>query len=480
MGGKQQMRKKIFWRKTCAVAIIAVPGSLLLTACGSDSSVANNNTQTTVASTTASTTTSVSDSTTEAMESYPIVTIDKSRINERSQNKYKNHKLAEEFSEDRTWVYYLDDSETLNYGLIDTSGNVLWNVSDNEVNYCIRTTPVQSGVTCVYNNEYIYDDDFYGKNDVSGFTILDKDGSELYVSNETESEKHYMLGQYNDTFIVGKHAENFSDNVMTIYRIDKNGNKITSEVEYDFMRYNYGSVSGVKEFIHIKDNLFAEKYNSYTMPLLNVDTMEFTEGYSYLYDVHSGENLHSNVTPEKSGSSFYEEYGYCDKDDNLVVKLPSFGDKVKLSGVSEFSGGYAAIGLKGADDKTYVTVIDKEGKQQYEPIKVDGIVYKEFPTYNWSGDERIASASGYVFVTINDETKAISPKGKILTLGTDDLSGIGKDAYIFELLSDGFINTADLLQYKNTTSLYPLPCVYKGYLSLDGKNEIKKVVVKRI
>ena len=58
--------------------------------------------------------------------------------------------------------------------------------------------------------------------------------------------------------------------------------------------------------------------------------------------------------------------------------------------------------------------------------------------------------------------------------GQDDLSGIGKEAYISVLLSDGFINMYELSQYKKSTPLYSYPADYNGYLNIDG-TEIKDV-----
>lgn len=56
--------------------------------------------------------------------------------------------------------------------------------------------------------------------------------------------------------------------------------------------------------------------------------------------------------------------------DDKKIKFPSYSDDVSTEEFGNFSGGYLPLLLRGADEKNYITMIDKKGKQAYEPIKL--------------------------------------------------------------------------------------------------------------
>lgn len=163
-----------------------------------------------------------------------------------------------------------------------------------------------------------------------------------------------------------------------------------------------------------------------------------------------------------NGGSFYREYSkdkklqfdYLDTNGKKLLTFPEFPDGVKYESFDDFSGDYAAIYLTGVDGNSYVSIIDSNGKTQYEPIEIK----ENF----WYG----CSCNGYVFLyyynSDNKEIEIISPDGTSMHLG-EDLSGLGKETLThtknYKLyISDGFIYFSD----KGVTK----------YTSIDGKTTL--------
>lgn len=63
---------------------------------------------------------------------------------------------------------------------------------------------------------------------------------------------------------------------------------------------------------------------------------------------------------------FFYDHNYYDINGNIALELPEF-DEFKIF-CTEFYGDYALVVIEGADDNYYVTVIDKSGRQQFEPF----------------------------------------------------------------------------------------------------------------
>ena len=77
--------------------------------------------------------------------------------------------------------------------------------------------------------------------------------------------------------------------------------------------------------------------------------------------------------------------------------IATYPDNWSIDSVDAFSGGYAALCLRGADGNTYITVVDTDGNSQYDPIKVGNAT---FPAWH-----------GYVSVNIDDEDVILDPQG---------------------------------------------------------------------
>ena len=163
--------------------------------------------------------------------------------------------------------------------------------------------------------------------------------------------------------------------------------------------------------------------------------------------------------------SFYRRYSdkdnyrithqeYTDKSGKTIFTFPDFSDGVTYNKIDDFSGDYSAIYLTGVDGNSYVTIIDSDGKTQYEPIQIQ----KQF----WYG----CSCNGYIFLyyytSDNKEIEVISPNGTSMHLG-EDLSGLGVETLNhtnnYKLyIRDGFIYFSD----KGTSK----------YTSVDGKTTL--------
>lgn len=403
------------------------------------------------------------------------------------------------FSEDRAWVKY-DKDGIIYTGIIDTDGNVLYE-TENDFYY---KSQFQDG-TAFYRKD---------KEVTSPCGIIDLDGNVLFDSQITSESGYLILGYGEGHFFVAQHIENFDVNEWRYGTIDKNGNilnemKVLSSVEDDdlnnldapntegeieYIGENYIMFNGVNsqyvfynlstaEIVYPRINFqpitkFYEGYAlckasayGYGYRIMHVDEwldslkydMDLMDENPYYHDVVGAVSSSIDYsfewndgvgilgTPYFPEDDVYGDYGYYDKDWNLVLSLEKYSDKDIEGG--PFIGEYAAITLRGADGCDYVSVIDQLGDLAYDPIKVDGAGLSN-------------SANGYLQATIDGEKKIIAPNGTIYTLGVDDLSIL--EGLTFGDISNGFIIVSLKESYADTT-LY--------YVSLDATTVIDSVKV---
>lgn len=395
------------------------------------------------------------------------------------------------FSEGRAWVEFNKDS-TVCTGIIDTDGKLLYQ-AEGQFSY---VSQFKDG-TAFYRES---------AEETSLCGIIDLDGNLLFESQITPDGGYLILSYGNGHFFVAQHIQNFDTDGWLYGTIDQNGNilnemkKLKSEDGKYLSDSNFQAVGYVGEsFIRLPHTW---EWNSDSYAFYNLLTAElvfpkytpvaeFEEGYTLCdtsafdygskvmsvdewlnsadYDMlnpSSNPNYDGEIGGEFKwsndlalGTPFYihgeddgnMDYGYYDKDWNLVVSLEKYRDKDVEGG--PFGDEYAAVILQGADGYRYASAVDQSGDLAYDPIKID------------SG-ELNNSANGYIQVLIDDEEKIIGPDGTIYTPGVDDLSMLA--GLTFGDVSEGFI-IMNPEEGSSETNPY--------YVSLDGNTVIDSAKV---
>jgi hypothetical protein len=369
--------------------------------------------------------------------------------------------------------------------LIDEKGNIVTTFEDTP-SYC---APFADGVS------------FYLKS-ATDFTIIDTSGKVLYKNDSTASAPLQLMGYANGHFVVAKYEASFDKTAWYLGTIGKTGavknefKAITEKAGYSssnsFLEpkireiykegynhrnnfeylgeniVNFGRKSGIyysldtnqvkynsayDVFSKFSDGKMLVVYNGtiFVGPDLDFDkaTAAPTMPFYATGDIGDGGNISEGASSYSEGLAFGRlkdspfTKGYYDTNGNLAFSLGFLSGNDFSGGI--FSGGYAPILAKGADGKSYLTVIDKSGNKQYELLAVDKCDIDQ-------------SANGYVAATIGGKSIIVDPKGSVKTPGTDDLSGISNTS--FGNVSGGFF------------------IIDKTYVSLDGKTIIKDILEK--
>ncbi|MCL2163915.1 MAG: zinc ribbon domain-containing protein [Oscillospiraceae bacterium] len=92
-----------------------------------------------------------------------------------------------------------------------------------------------------------------------------------------------------------------------------------------------------------------------------------TSNYNYISAIRDN---NPPLFPVGDGLVYYD-HSYYDLEGNEIIALTKYNDKAMFGG--PFSGGYAALLIIGADGFSYVTVIDRNGTEQFTPRRTDRI-----------------------------------------------------------------------------------------------------------
>lgn len=383
------------------------------------------------------------------------------------------------FSEERAWVTYKKDN-SIYTGIIDTDGNLLYG-TEGELYF---KSQFKDGLSFYWEEN----------SEETRCGIIDLDGNVLFKSQITPDSGYLILGYGEGHFLVAQHIQNFDTDEWRYGTIDENGDVLNKlkKIKIQKDEYNDRYLTGVsidgtikyigENYIRVSYELF---YNLSTAEVISPSyypETEFGEGYalcrSYDYadykimsvdewinstnydietsDLHSGkECLNGNFkwnngltlgTPYSysEGSDEAGDYGYYDKNWNLVISLEKYRDNDIKGG--PFGDGYGAVKMRGTDGELYASAVNEKGELAYDPIKID--------------DGNIDnSANGYFQVIIDEEEKIIGPDGTIYTPGIDDLSAL-KEAS-FANINGGFI----------------ISNINPHYIGVDGNNRIDSAKV---
>jgi hypothetical protein len=410
------------------------------------------------------------------------------------------------FSEDRAWVKY-GGQNALSTALIDNTGAVLFQ-TDFEISYC---SPFEDGLSyCLVKGEPDYT--WFIIDSAGTITAANFDLTRL--ESDLVKTNNYMLFGYADGhFLVAEHITGFDANEWRMGTIDKNGNvlnELKPRPDFDIERtvgdLDYSLKNGTLKrlFYNAGDGIVSMQYagglynvrDDKAVALVSQDGIpfknailynlnfngRFNDGFAtvwvqYEFYIMSSAYISGDMNnteiykPIEAGDATEYSEGlyagwvqpdiykpqfccYLDLNGDIAITFPEYEGRDYYC--APFSGGYAAMSVEGVDNFWYITVIDKTGKRMYEPIKTDAKV-GDYYLHSLDGK----TSHGYIYDIIGGEDVIITPDGKTLKPGADDLSVIGKDIS-FANISNGFIHTN------------------KGYTSLDGKTVINSLIVEEV
>ena len=296
----------------------------------------------------------------------------------------ENEDIDTAFSEERAWVMFNDLAGAECIGVINMMGELIYSASYESLlegdfydTGWLGTTPFENGTAALYSSSQGWMS--------PGFIIIDRDGNELFTSDDGDDATTWTLMGYGDgVYLVEKKTQSFADTIDEAFLMSPDGNMLT-------------------------DSIILENISNYT--LLSYIGNGIYSGEFCTYDRNANE-LRRGV------------YNAAEPDDRANVSMaPNYGEKVKLLNKPFFSGEYAELYYQGSDDNTYVTVMDRNGNAQYEPVRIDKLPQANM--YSYTYDPKFGYAwNGYVLARIDGEEKIITPSGEILSTGTNEISGI--------------------------------------------------------
>lgn len=268
-------------------------------------------------------------------------------------------------SENRAWVKYNKNS----YAVIDDTGKILYSISanDKDLVYC-----------------HDYSSDGYAYYSIADkYVIIDREGKECYTTPTNTDEVQYSIcGHGDNIFLLKKHVSSFSENAYYISQIDPTGNEVKPFREIgallstDFAYYGEGIFKSYKAW-YTSNSEQGGFYNAST-------TNSYIEGNSakFLSNFENGKALYrpnNQLTVYVSADVFASSDSYNQWIESLTENdaVPeetkpelNYSDNIQVKGYGSLSGSYYPLFLTGADGKTYYTIIDTDGNEQYDPIKV--------------------------------------------------------------------------------------------------------------
>ena len=428
-------------------------------------------------------------------------------------NQYDIIDVLTPVSEDRTWVRYWADNE-IQYALIDAEGHMILHFTKfpETAGNGVAATSFSDGVSCIHSTTTIEPNPGLWIVNKDGEFVFDSD-------EMPEGTTFYYLGYGNGIFLALQKTADFSSNIQYICEINakgeiinqvelddtfgnlidtndgyfdddfeyfgddvfagtfyKNGNEIACAYNlkthslfggiyiYDDFESGItaGGRDGLKETcdliytIKSDDLLNAEswqKWNDEGMKYLEADKTEDWKAYIGKYRVKRAcisegliNNWENPVYKDEMARGIYDYKG------ELVGQYPETWTITNSEG---FSGGYAAVELVGADGLKYITIIDKTGTQQYEPVKIDSAI--------------LPSWHGYVSVVIGGNECILSPKGQVT-----DINEVNKISTTYTLGTKIVENGYEFTGYGqniNGMKIY----TYSSFTDLSG-NTISQVL----
>lgn len=385
-----------------------------------------------------------------------------------------------DFSEGRAWVQFFEKQggigSSLNgnkAALIDTQEKIVWESEVTKSNKVLRDkSEFRDGVAY-----FIFEG-----NDKSSYNIIDSEGTVTFTREYDENYR--ILGHGDGIFLIAEHIINFDVNEWRIGGIDKNGNIVapfqvyeigTSSTALDLSRDYYSckylgeGIYGlnfadwyvllniytqsiiyaeirqgeghIEKFItDFEDGFATVLYDDETRTICSLGTdgtlaqiasndwiqyslrndMEFSEGLAFISDSHFGNPEGGFVFSENlSTGAYYNIVG------EKIIDFPKYyGTKPYYC--FPFHNGYALMTILGADGVLYMTSIDKQGEEMFDPIPCYQTVYMssdgKYITTISNGIIIVFDVMGNPLVGIN--YKEITPRQGYTTLEYNVCDGV--------------------------------------------------------
>ena len=361
--------------------------------------------QTTTTTTTAATTTTAYEP-----EPEPVVTADYDLDGYEAD-------LAFDFSEGKGWI--LKDNTLI---AVTNKGEELFTLSSSGIVY---VSPFKDGCAFVVHK----------RDDKTCYEeIYDTSGRMLYSTADFDtsggiSEEHIVI-QGDDEFLVLRHESGLRENRWLAGTINSNGSVVNDFRAYDGLDDNWGgtteinsgSLPGFLKNYSLTDECFYDNDDLYLgdgiyflggqnialrpkdgtafyvlsghgEPMGNADNSKVmflhtgTGGYSvYDFNKKSAEDI-GTLSWDNSlyGTTIHLDRGYAegiifsghnfhDITGKNISDLPDFKDLHMTC--SRFDNGSCLAAIRGADDSEYITVLDKKGKQRFEPFVIKDVTKK--------------------------------------------------------------------------------------------------------
>ena len=477
--------------------------------------------ETTTVETTLETTAATTEVTTAATTTEPVITEPERAVTGKfdiERNLVCTHRG---FSEGLCWVEYkANDKEKL--GVMNKDGELIYSIGvhdiskriDQEFNYRVCCTDFENG------HSVIFPKGSYGDISNAGFIIIDSEGNEVLVKDNSDAaEKWYYLGTYNGEFLVAHYRADFSHSGINIEVIDATGSVIADDI-YEYTCNGAPSECGLARDMGegiFELSLYGSSYyinmNEYTYLYPDGRRLETSlyNGTAYmtgkvecvtLDDLKNQESLDaylSEATDMTDGYGFAQRVGggyfwcsgpqgegFYSYDRSVFIEIPAVSDEVYFKYCGHFSGGYAPVYYLGADNQTYFTLLKEDGTFAFDPLicQDPGFWDSHYDPDSWNGYTPVWMSDDYSY-------SIVTPEGKILDPGVDDLSCIGNDAKIKDcysgspidldnsyIVSDGFFNTDYLNKsvFSDGDSAESAYCSGSfAYVNLAGRKKITEV-----
>lgn len=265
----------------------------------------------------------------------------------------------------------------------------------------------------------------------TGDVVVDENGQEHLMTQKTEEESVSICGHGNGVFILRKDIANYTQKASYVSVVDAEGNIIFDEQELPkgsdvlgisnyvsavFTYYGEGIFRSNKDILgssytaFLNSNtgaVFWDKYDSLTS---KYGKFYIRDRQAYFFDRNAVNPYYDRaavVSAEivSTEDAYFNWYESLTRDDFVEYRvMPAFPNGVSVSEYGTFDEDLAPVVLSGADGRYYITVVNRDGEQQYEPIKLpelkisipgrgrkyifyEGGKERDFSNYNAFGDQ---------------------------------------------------------------------------------------------
>lgn len=312
--------------------------------------------------------------------------------------------------------------DTDQLAVVDTDGKIRFTLESTDTKVPVNSltmTPFYDGASAVYS-----------RNMGVGYAIYSAAG-ELLTSDDDgdDSTDIRLLAAGDGMYLMEKQTTSFSENSIVLYCIDKNGNKLTNEIAVD--DNTSAEYIGNGLFLQNRDHGVCVA-DGKLLAVGELTEAEFIDMYFRAYDTDVISSYGSlgwlkelirvnfyGTDAENMNYKTIPENGWCDRNLNLVIPLPTFSEGVQIIWWGDFNGGFAPIQLQGADGKPYITLVDETGNPVYEPV----LMSNYYPETLSCKDGVIVCSFASGFQMIDKDGTVLDPSGDISAFTGSIMSG---------------------------------------------------------